>query len=179
MALVASSSRISLLAAAADAVAVVVFAAVGRLSHGEPDDLLGLVVTAAPFGVGLVAAWATPVVRREPAAWKAGFVTLVCVAVIGLLIAGATLGTAASPLGPYRAAGSVLLLGRLLEGGKALQAQIDRLGCVSGMSALPNGAGTGIRLLAPDGGRLSLALALATQACFRAASGVDPAPRRK
>jgi len=95
------------------------------------------------------------------------------------LVAGAMLGTAASPLGPYRTAGSVLLLGRLLEDSKALQARIDRLGCVCGVSALPNGAGTGIRLLAPDGGLLSLALALATKACFRAASGVDPAPRRK
>jgi len=94
-------------------------------------------------------------------------------------VAGAMLGTAASPLDPYHAAGSVLLLGRLLEDGKALQARIDRLGCASGISALPNGAGTGIRLLAPDGGRLSLALALASHACFRAASGVDPAPRRK
>ena len=74
MAIAAPSSRITLLAAAADAVAVVVFAAVGRLSHGEADDLLGLVGTAAPFGVGLVAAWATPVVRRDPAAWRAGAV---------------------------------------------------------------------------------------------------------
>ena len=46
---------------------MVVFAAVGRSSHGEADDLLGLVGTAAPFGVGLVAAWATPLVRRRPA----------------------------------------------------------------------------------------------------------------
>lgn len=95
------------------------------------------------------------------------------------LVAGAMLGAVASPLGPYRAAGSVLLLGRLLEDGRALQARIDLLGCASGVSALPNGAGTGIRLLAPDGGRLSLALALASNACFRAVSGIDPAPRRK
>ena len=60
-----TQSRVALLAGAADAVAVVVFAAVGRLSHGEADDLLGLIGTAAPFGVGLVAAWATPVVMVE------------------------------------------------------------------------------------------------------------------
>ena len=83
---IAPSSRLSLLAAAADAVAVVVFAAVGRLSHGEADDLLGLVATAAPFGVGLVAAWATPVVRGSPPAWRAGAVAVVCVAGIGLLL---------------------------------------------------------------------------------------------
>ena len=86
MAIAARSSRTTLLAAAADAVAVVVFAAVGRLSHGEADDLLGLVGTAAPFGVGLVAAWATPVVRRDPAAWRAGAVAVVCTAGIGLLL---------------------------------------------------------------------------------------------
>jgi hypothetical protein len=78
--------RISLLAAAADAVAVVVFAAVGRLSHGEPDDLLGLAGTVAPFAVGLVAAWATPAVRRDPAGWRAGAVAVVCVAGVGLLL---------------------------------------------------------------------------------------------
>jgi hypothetical protein len=92
MAVAAPSSRISLLAAAADAVAVVVFAAVGRLSHGEADDLLGLVATAAPFGVGLVAAWATPVVRREPAGLRAGAVVVVCVASIGLLLRAGFLG---------------------------------------------------------------------------------------
>ena len=78
--------RITPLAAAADAVAVVVFAAVGRLSHGEADDLLGLAATVAPFAVGLVAAWATPTVRREPAGWRAGAVAVVCVAGVGLLL---------------------------------------------------------------------------------------------
>jgi hypothetical protein len=86
MAIAARSSRITLLAAAADAVAVVVFAAVGRLSHGEADDLLGLVGTVAPFGVGLVAAWTTPVVRRDPASWRAGAVAVVCTVGVGLLL---------------------------------------------------------------------------------------------
>jgi len=81
-----SPRRIPALAAAADAVAVVVFAAVGRMSHGEPDDLLALLGTAAPFGVGLVAAWASPVVRAEPAGFRAGAVVLAGTAVIGLLV---------------------------------------------------------------------------------------------
>lgn len=95
------------------------------------------------------------------------------------LIWGGSLGGAASPLGPYRAAGSILLLGMALADSKALQSRIDALGCLSGLSELPNGAGTGIRLLAPDGGRLARGLALALGACFHAASGVLPAPRRK
>ena len=78
--------RIPALAAAADAVAVVVFAAVGRMSHGEADDLLGLLGTAAPFAVGLVAAWASPVVRSEPAGFRAGAVVVAGTAVIGLLV---------------------------------------------------------------------------------------------
>lgn len=82
----APPSRITLLSAAADAVAVVVFAAVGRISHGEPDDLLGLVGTAAPFAVGLVAAWATPVVRARPASPVAGLVALAGAAGLGLLL---------------------------------------------------------------------------------------------
>jgi hypothetical protein len=59
----APRSRIALLAGAADAVA-----------------------TAAPFGVGLVAAWATPMVRRDPAGLRAGAIAVACTAAIGLLL---------------------------------------------------------------------------------------------
>lgn len=81
-----SPSRIPALALAADAVAVIVFAAVGRSSHAEAGDLLGLLGTAAPFMVGLVAAWATPVVRAHPAGWRAGAVVLAGTAVLGLVL---------------------------------------------------------------------------------------------
>ena len=118
----ALSSRISLLAAAADAVAVVVFAAVGRLSHGEPDDLLGLVGTAAPFAIGLVVAWATPVVRRDPAAWRAGVVAVVCTAGIGLLLRAGFTGRL--PLS--FAVVATLSLAVLLLGWRALAALVAR-----------------------------------------------------
>ena len=39
-------------AIAVDVIAVVVFAIVGRSSHGETNDLLGVAVTAWPFLVG-------------------------------------------------------------------------------------------------------------------------------
>lgn len=81
--------RIPALALTADAVAVVVFAAVGRASHAEPGDVVGLLTTAAPFAVGLAAAWATPVVRAEPAGLRAGAVVLAGTAVIGLLVRAA------------------------------------------------------------------------------------------
>jgi hypothetical protein len=86
MAVVAPSRRGSLLAAAADVTAVVVFAAVGRRSHAEADDLLGLAATAAPFAAGLAVAWATPVVRRSPAGLRAGAVAVLCTAGVGLLL---------------------------------------------------------------------------------------------
>jgi hypothetical protein len=79
-------SRIPALAFTADVVAVIVFAAVGRVSHAEPGDVLGLLATMAPFVVGLVASWATPVVRARPAGLRAGVVVLAGTVVIGLLL---------------------------------------------------------------------------------------------
>jgi len=69
-------SRIPALAITADIVSVIVFAAVGRASHDESADVLGLLATAAPFGLGLLAAWATPLVRAR----------LAGTAAIGLLV---------------------------------------------------------------------------------------------
>jgi Protein of unknown function (DUF3054) len=85
-------SRIPALAFTADVVAVIVFAAVGRASHDESADFLGLLATAAPFGVGLVAAWATPFVRARPTGLSAGLAVLAGTAVIGLLVRFAFLG---------------------------------------------------------------------------------------
>ena len=87
-----SPTRIPALALAADAVAVIVFAAAGRVSHAESDDLLGFAGTVAPFAVGLVAAWATPVVRARPAGLRAGGVVLAGTVVIGLLLRAAFTG---------------------------------------------------------------------------------------
>jgi hypothetical protein len=84
-----SPRRIPALAFAADVIAVVVFAAVGRLNHGEPESLSGLLATAAPFLIGLVAAWATPVVRAHPVGFRAGAVVLAGTAGLGLLLRAA------------------------------------------------------------------------------------------
>jgi DUF3054 family protein len=85
-------SRIPALAFAADIVAVIVFAAAGRASHDESGDVLGLLATAAPFGLGLVAAWATPLVRARPTGLRAGLAVLAATAGIGFLIRFAFLG---------------------------------------------------------------------------------------
>ncbi len=92
MAVVAPSRRSTLLAAAADVAAVVVFAAVGRRTHAEAGDLIGLAATAAPFAVGLAVAWSTPVVRRSPAGLRAGAVAVLCAAGVGLLLRAAVTG---------------------------------------------------------------------------------------
>ena len=94
-------------------------------------------------------------------------------------IEGTMLHTPASPLGPYGASGTMLLLNAGLDNVSAIQATLDAAGCVAGISALPNSAGVAVRLLAPDGGRLSRGLALAFEACVRAALGAAPGPRRK
>jgi urease accessory protein len=94
-------------------------------------------------------------------------------------IGGATLGAAASPLGPYRATATLLLLQAPLGDAAGVQSALDATGCLAGISALPNAAGTAIRLLAPDGGRLAHGLAIAFETCFQAIFGRSPATRRK
>jgi hypothetical protein len=81
-----SPRRIPALAIVADVVAVVVFAAIGRISHAEPDDLLGLLGTAAPFLVGVMAMWATPIVRAHPVGVWAALTVWAGTVVIGLLV---------------------------------------------------------------------------------------------
>ncbi|WP_214402848.1 DUF3054 domain-containing protein [Pseudonocardia lacus] len=81
-----SHSRIPALAFAADVVAVIVFAAVGRAGHDEASDVLGLLGTMAPFVVGLVASWATPIVRARPAGLRAGAAVVLGTVVIGLAL---------------------------------------------------------------------------------------------
>lgn len=80
-----SRLRVPALVLVADMVAVVVFAAIGRASHGE-DGLAGLAATAAPFLVGAIAAWATPWARSAPVGVRAGVLTVGVTAVVGLLL---------------------------------------------------------------------------------------------
>jgi hypothetical protein len=117
-----STSRIPALAFAADVVAVIVFAAVGRASHAESGDLLGLLGTLAPFAVGLAAAWATPVVRARPAGLRAGLVVLAGTAVLGLLVRFAF--TERMPLS--FAVVSVLSLAVLMLGWRSLSLVVAR-----------------------------------------------------
>ena len=86
------SRRLTFLALVADVVGILVFAAVGRASHDETGALLGVLGTAAPFAVGLAAAWATPWVRARPVTLPAGGLVLAGTAVIGLAVRAAVTG---------------------------------------------------------------------------------------
>jgi hypothetical protein len=124
-----SPRRIPALAIVADLVAVVVFAAIGRMSHGESDDLLGLLGTAAPFLVGVVAMWATPVVRAHPVGVRAALTVWAGTVVIGLLVrAGFTWSLPPSFVAVTAVALAVLLLGwRALSAAVSVRARAHTL----------------------------------------------------
>jgi urease accessory protein len=86
-----------------------------------------------------------------------------------------------SPLGPYRAIGTILVLGDGSNRCDAdlLERRIAACGGMAGMSRLPNNAGIGGRILAANGGALVRGLEAAFAAAFEALMGVLPARRRK
>lgn len=96
-------------------------------------------------------------------------------------ITGADFQDAASPLGGWRAYGTVIVLATaaVLPEAAVLQRSADAVGCLAGVSALPNDAGLCLRLLAPDGGTLSAGLAAMSDLAFTALTGLEPSRRRK
>ncbi|KAB1067916.1 urease accessory protein UreD [Methylobacterium planeticum] len=96
-------------------------------------------------------------------------------------ITGADFLDPASPLGGWRACGTLVVLGpaSAQPDPADFQAAADGSGCRAGVSPLPNAAGLGLRLLAPDGGTLSAGLEAAARLAFAALTGLEPARRRK
>ncbi|MDN5860104.1 MAG: DUF3054 domain-containing protein [Pseudonocardia sp.] len=84
--------RIPVLAFAADVVAVLVFVGLGRSNHAEAVDLAAFGATAAPFLIGLAAAWTTPYVRSDPASRCSGAAVLAGTVVVGLALRALLLG---------------------------------------------------------------------------------------
>jgi Protein of unknown function (DUF3054) len=124
-----SPRRIPALAIVADVVAVVVFAAIGRMSHGESDDLVGLLGTAAPFLLGVVAMWAMPAVRAHPVGPRAALTVWAGTVVIGLLVrAGFTWSLPMSFAAVTAVALAVLMLGwRALSAAVSVRARTHTL----------------------------------------------------
>lgn len=102
-----------LAAAAADAVAVIVFCAIGRRSHAEGVTLHGVAETAWPFLTGTVIGWLAARGWQRPTAIKpTGIVIWVCTVAIGMLLRKATsAGTAVSFVVVASLTTAILLLG--------------------------------------------------------------------
>lgn len=86
-----------------------------------------------------------------------------------------------TPQGRWPASASLYALGVSAEepAWRALAEAADAPGVLGGMTALPNGSGLGLRLLAEDGVALTRALTRAFELAFEARYGTEPAPRRK
>ena len=87
----------------------------------------------------------------------------------------------ASPMGSYRAYGTLLILASPERWPDALrlQAAFDACGCLAGASVLPNDTGLQLRALAPESGALRLGLDAGFALAFEALLGIKPARRRK
>jgi hypothetical protein len=82
------------LVALVDLVCVLVFAAVGRASHGEDLAPLGVATTAWPFAAGWLVGWALALLvsttRSRPLGLAAGVLVWVPTVVLGMLLRVAT-----------------------------------------------------------------------------------------
>ncbi len=85
-------NRVVALALAADVVAVLVFAGIGRSSHAEGVTALGVLDTAAPFLLGLLAGWLGGRGWRAPAGIRAGCWALGGTVLVGMAVRGALTG---------------------------------------------------------------------------------------
>ena len=71
-------------AIAADLICVLVFAALGRSSHREPNDLIGVASTAWPFLVGTIVGSVAGRTWRNPTALRTGVIVWACTVVVGM-----------------------------------------------------------------------------------------------
>ncbi len=78
--------RRTILAFAADVVAVLLFVAIGRRSHGAGNVWSGLLTTAAPFLIGLFSGWLVAARRSSPTDVPAGVTVWVATVSIGLVV---------------------------------------------------------------------------------------------
>jgi peptidoglycan/LPS O-acetylase OafA/YrhL len=83
--------RTAVLAAAADAVLILVFAAIGRDAHQRGEIITGVLATAWPFLAGAAVSWLAPRVWRAPlAVWPAGVVVWLGTVAVGMLLRAVT-----------------------------------------------------------------------------------------
>lgn len=94
---------------------------------------------------------------------------------------GADLAGLRSPLGRFTAFGMLLVLAPpdRLPAVAAVDAAASAHGCIAGAEPAPNAAGLAVRLLAPSGGALAVALDAVFAVAFEATLGAPPSRRRK
>jgi hypothetical protein len=68
-----------------DVFVVVAFVAIGRRNHDENPGIAGLVDTAAPFVIGLVAAWLAAQVWKQPVALRTGLIVWITTVAVGMV----------------------------------------------------------------------------------------------
>lgn len=78
--------RSVLIAAALDALAVVVFVVIGRRNHGESSAARDVVETAVPFLVGLVAGWAAARAWRRPGRLITALIVWPVTVLVGMMV---------------------------------------------------------------------------------------------
>jgi Protein of unknown function (DUF3054) len=94
----AGFSRSAALAAAADVVLILVFAAIGRDAHQRAEDVAGVLATAWPFLAGAAASWLVLRAWRAPLAlWPAGVGVWLGTVAVGMLLRAATGQTVVLP----------------------------------------------------------------------------------
>jgi Protein of unknown function (DUF3054) len=81
-------TAVPVLALGADILAVLVFAAVGRHTHAESDGVVGVLVTAWPFLVGVAVGWLVALGsrRRAPRAVADAFPVWLATVVVGMVV---------------------------------------------------------------------------------------------
>lgn len=84
-----TGTRTVTLAVGADALAVLVFAAVGRSSHAEVVDAVGVLTTAVPFLLGLLVGWLGVRAWHAPLRLPVGVAVWAGAVVVGLGIRAA------------------------------------------------------------------------------------------
>ncbi|MCX8253889.1 Urease accessory protein UreD 2 [Beijerinckiaceae bacterium RH AL1] len=96
-------------------------------------------------------------------------------------IAGAAIVSDASPLGPFRAFGTLAVLApaEALPAPAVLRAAGETCGGLAGVTSLPGSAGLMVRCLADDGGGVRRGLEAAFEVAFASLVGTRPAPRRR
>jgi peptidoglycan/LPS O-acetylase OafA/YrhL len=103
-------------AISADIVCVLTFAIVGRGSHRQANDLVGVLSTAWPFLAGSLTGYVVARAWRQPASLRSGVVIWLCTVVVGILLRLAS-GRGAAPT--FVLVGAIAL-GILLLGWRAV-----------------------------------------------------------